>query len=256
MNTRYTALVILLFSAAISSAQSYCSPTFDFGCFNWRTLSITAGTLDWTPGSDACDVSDYTGTSVAVNAGDDLAMTVVNGAWCGCAVWVDLDNSSSFEDNENLYYIYVGGSPSYTYDFSIAIPSGMPTGSYRMRVISPWGSDGFLSTNTNGFGPCGSYQYGNFVDLTLDVAGSNGLADGAMPYDLTLAPNPTTGDVVVSTGGAAEQITVRDTQGRLVLQQRVQGDRMTLDTRSWDSGLYLVQVTGPAGGATQHLVVE
>ena len=100
---------------------------------------------------------------------------MVAGVWCGAAVWVDFDNSYSFEDTENLYYIYVGGDPSYTYDFTIPVPAGTPTGSYRLRVVTPWGSDGFLSSNTNGYGPCGDYQYGNFIDFTLNVIGATGI---------------------------------------------------------------------------------
>ena len=158
--------------------------------------------------------------------------------------------------DRNLYYAYVGADPSYTYDFSISIPSGTPTGSYRMRVISPWGSDGFLSSNTNGYGPCGSYQYGNFTDLTLNVTGSNGLAETGSTTPFTIAPNPAAGQVVVTCGGSAGEIVVHDAQGRLVTQQRVLGDRVTLDVHDWVGGVYTVQVRFADGIVTQRLLVE
>lgn len=255
MKERYALVFSALLIGACTKAQ-YCSPTFDFGCFSWNAQSILAGTIDWTPGADDCSVSDYTSLSTTVNAGEDLGITVVNGNWCGCAVWVDLDNSASFEDSENLYYIYTGGSPSYTYDFSVSIPSGTPTGSYRMRIISPWGSDGFSSSSTNGFGPCGAYQYGSFNDFTLNVVGSNGVGEVATRTAVSLSPNPASDVVTITSGTAMEQVTVLDAQGRVVEQHRVTRDRTTLQTDAWMSGVYLVQVRTREGITSQRLLVD
>ena len=198
MRTRYATLLFTIGLASTALAQSYCSPTFANGCFVWRNLTIYLGDINWDIGSTDCSVSDYTAMSTTVYAGQPVDMTVINGNWCGCAVWVDLDNSSSFEDSENLYFSYVGGDPSYTYDFPITIPASTPTGSYRMRVIAPWGSDGFLSTNTNGYGPCGAFQYGNFDDLTLNVIGTTGIADAPNNAPLSVGPNPTSGEVALN----------------------------------------------------------
>ena len=142
MRNRYAHVVLILLLAQDLSAQ-YCSPTFANGCFSWRTLEVQAGSINWAPGADDCSLSDYTTLSTTVDAGTMLPMRVLNGTWCGCAVWVDWNQSNSFEDSENMYFIYVGGSPSYEYQFGITIPLATATGAYRMRIISPWGSDGF-----------------------------------------------------------------------------------------------------------------
>ncbi len=256
MKARYAALVLTLFVAVFANAQSYCTPLFPNGCFNWRTISVTAGTINWTPGVDDCSLSDYTNLSTTVNAGDDLAMTVESGVWCGCAVWVDLNNSSSFEDGENMYYMYVGADPSYAYNFNISIPAGTATGSYRMRVVAPWGSDGFLDTNTNGYGPCGSYQYGNFNDFTLNVVGSNGVAEVAVHAGFTVAPNPANDAITITTDSSIDHLRVLDAQGRLVEQHTVQGNRFVLDAKSLSSGVYMVQVSNARGISSQRLVIE
>ena len=256
MKTRYASIAFFLFGALLVRAQSYCTPSFPNGCFNWRTVSVSAGSINWTPGVDDCSVSDYTNLSTTVNAGDDLAMTVETGVWCGCAVWVDLDNSSSFEDSENLYFAYVGADPSYAYNFSISVPGGTPTGAYRMRVVAPWGSDGFLDTNTNGYGPCGSYQYGNFNDFTLNVVGSNGLAEVTAHAGFAVAPNPASNMTQITASPSIDQLTVRDAQGRVVEQHFVQGDRFMLDAHALSSGVYMVQVSNARGTATQRLVIE
>jgi len=98
-------------------------------------------------------------------------MTVVNGDWCGCAVWVDLNNDNDFDDaGENLYTIYTANALN-TYSFNITVPSGTSNGLHQMRVIACWGSDG-VTVSPNGYGPCGTYQYGNYDDFTLNVGGA------------------------------------------------------------------------------------
>lgn len=255
MRNRYTLFLLLGLLPAFAQAQ-FCDPSFTFGCFNWTNLSVTAGSINWSLGTDDCATSDYTGLSTTVAAGNNLHLTVVNGVWCGCAVWVDLDNSSSFEDSENLFYSYQGGDPSHTYDFNVSIPAGTPTGAYRMRVIAPWGSDGFLDTNTNGYGPCGSYQYGNFTDFTLNVVGSTGIASAPASTALWIATDPASGTVTIADATALGVVTILDAHGRLSEERGAQANRITLDTRSWAKGVYVARVSNAHGVRAQRFVVE
>lgn len=255
MGNRYTLFLLLGFLPELSQAQ-FCDPSFAFGCFNWRNLSVTAGSINWSLGTDDCATSDYTSLSTTVAAGSNLHLTVVNGVWCGCAVWVDLDNSNSFEDGENLYYAYLGADPSHTYDFNISIPAGTPTGAYRMRVIAPWGSDGFLDTNTNGYGPCGSYQYGNFNDFTLNVVGSTGLGSADGLPELVIATDQSAGTVSIMNATTIGTLTILDAQGRTVGQHRTQRDRFTLETGAWAKGVYVACVSNEHGRRSQRFVVD
>lgn len=238
-----------------ATAQSYCTPFFANGCFDWRTFEVQAGSMAWTPGADDCWIAIYTGMSTEVAAGTVLPMRVTNGVWCGCAVWVDLDQSESFEASENLFYSYVGGAPSHQYEFGIAIPAGTPTGAYRLRVISPWGSDGFLTDNGNGNGPCGSYQYGDFKDFTLNVNGTMGFEEARVP-DLLIAPNPAAGAFILTGAPQGAAVEVLDIGGRAVHRARVLDERVMLDAGSWPAGMYAVRVTSESGSSIQRLVVE
>ncbi|MBK9765222.1 MAG: hypothetical protein IPO87_18275 [Flavobacteriales bacterium] len=67
-----------------------------------------------------------------------------------------------------------------------------------MRIISPWGSDGVASTN--GFGPCGEYQYGNFDDFTATVTAPIGIGENNAT-SLVVGPNPTAGQFSIRTSG-------------------------------------------------------
>ncbi|MEO8589711.1 MAG: T9SS type A sorting domain-containing protein [Flavobacteriales bacterium] len=187
-------------------------------------------------------------------------MNVVNGIWCGCAVWVDLNNNSSFEDAENLHYEYVGGDPSYIYDFTIPIPANTPTGSYRLRVIAAWGSDGFLNTNTNGYGPCGDFQYGNFDDFTLNVMGSTGIAQAGDPTGVavTVGPNPTDGLVTLTTQGDVDRIKVLTTDGRAVQDHGLttRAEKVQVDLSALPNGVYLLQCISGTGSRTLQVMKQ
>lgn len=251
MKLRSSASLVVIAAASQLTAQ-YCSPTFTNGCFLWRNQEVNIGTINWTLGASDCLLSDYTAQSTVVTPGVAEPMTVVSGNWTGCAVWVDINNNGTFEDIENLYYSYVGGDPSYTYSFSITLPMGTPAGAYRMRVVAPWGSDGFLDTNVNGFGPCGSYQYGNFDDFTLIISGT-GVAEpfNGMNEGLVLAPNPCTDVVSVTVPGKGpmERIVIIAVDGRLMKEFVLAPPTHStmLDLTDLAPGAYVLQ--GRAGGS-------
>ena len=257
MKNLYTFFLSLVLSASAASAQSYCSPTFSNGCFSWTNLSISLGSLNWT--NSDCNISDYTGLGTPVTAGTPTAMTVVSGAWTGCAVWVDLNNDFTFQDTENLYYAYVGGSPSYTYSFNITVPANTPTGTYRMRVIAPWGSDGFLDTNTNGYGPCGIFQYGNFDDFTLNVSGTTGVGE-LTSASLLASPNPTTGTVWLGSDGKSpvQHIVVRAVDGRMVQDLSISAShgRVQLDLSALPDGMYMLECMSSATSHTVRVIKQ
>lgn len=243
-----------LFSTLHAGAQ-YCSPTFFSGCFNWRTQALSLGTINWSLDAGDCSVGDYTTLNTVLNAGEPAAMSVTNGNWCGCAVWIDLNDDQAFDAGENLYTTYVGGDPSYTYDFTITIPPGTLPGPHRLRVISPWGSDG-VTVGDNGYGPCGSYQYGNFMDLTVTVSGATSVAEAAPEAALALVADPVNEAITLSAAAPLTQVAVMDMQGRVVEQRRATGDRLVLDTHAWPKGVYVVRAETALGTASRRVVVQ
>lgn len=252
----HSTLLAILCTPLIISAQ-YCSPSFINGCFLWNTQSVQIGTLDWSIGGEDCSQFDHTATSTAIVAGEATAMTVVSGVWCGCAVWVDLDNNGSFEDLENLYTIYTGGDPSYTYSFDLTIPEGTLPGAHRMRIISPWGSDG-TTVGENGFGPCGSYQYGNFTDFTLDVSLPTTVAENpGSEGGLHAGPNPTSGPITFRWPAftAEDHVVLQSTDGRVVREWTGAGT-LEADLSDLPAGLYLVRPTGNGNGSPVRLVKQ
>ncbi|MBK5286562.1 MAG: hypothetical protein JJE25_14295, partial [Bacteroidia bacterium] len=132
-----------------AGAQPYCSPSFSSGCTSWRNQSITLDAINWTLGVSSCTISDYTSDMATLDAGIPYPMTVMNGDWCGCGVWIDFNQDFAFDTTENLFYIYTANATN-AYNFNITIPSSTPTGTYRMRVIAGWGTDCY-TVSGNGY---------------------------------------------------------------------------------------------------------
>jgi len=241
-------IAILLFSqcilaSSIVSAQ-YCSPSFVNGCSLWNSQSITLGTINWSLGSTSCTISDYTNLSTNLTDGVAYPMSVTNGNWCGCAVWVDLNMDFDFDSGENLFYDYQANQNN-TYNFNITIPAGTPTGSYRLRVISPWGSDGYSLTNVNGYGGCGTnYQYGSFNDFTVTV-GPVGVAT-INTGNLTLVSaniNKETSMLTVTMNnfkGNAATLQLADISGRIIETRKLQSEREIFDMSELSNGIYIL----------------
>lgn len=242
--TKHSTFLLVLFLLAFGANAQYCSPTFANGCFSWSTQSVTLGSLVWDLNGGNCEASDQTALSTSITAGSPLAMSVTSGTWCGCAVWVDLDHSDSFEDTENLYTIYVGGDPTYTYEFPLTIPDGTLPGTYRMRLISPWGSDG-ITVGDNGYGPCGAYQYGSFQDFTLDVTTPTSVREEALASAFTIHPNPSNDQVTLTPAspfGQGSRVRLEGVDGRTVRTWNAAGSAaLDMDLTNIPAGVYLVR---------------
>jgi hypothetical protein len=190
--------------------------------------------------------NDFTSTTIMLTTGVPHYMTVTNGQWCGCAVWIDYNNDFNFDVSENQFYAYVAGAGGVnTYNIYITIPNGTPIGSYRMRVISPWGSDGLTTANGNGQGPCGAYQNGNFQDFTLVVAGPQATED--LPGDdmrfisasLNAESSQLTAFVLKNNPNPAT-LQLLDITGRVIETRKVTGEKEVFDVSTLASGVFFL----------------
>src|SRR5262249_4351555 len=150
----------------------------------------------------------------------------------------------AFDSTENLFHIYTANQTN-NYSFNISIPSNVPTGIYRMRVIAGWGTDCF-SVSGNGYGPCGSYQYGNFDDFTVNInALTTGTPDliSANHPGIKASPNPVSDLLTISIpefkNGLA-WLRLTDITGRLIQYIPAGAGTQVLDMSSVTKGIYLL----------------
>jgi hypothetical protein len=237
---------ITLFGITIyTNAQiSYCSPTFANGCFSWNTKEIAIGSISWSLGVEDCSVSDYTALQTDLTKGVAHPMTVVNGAWCGTGVWIDLNQDGAFDDAENLFYMYEA-SELQTYSFDITIPGTTANGLYRLRVVTGWGSDCF-NVGDNGYGACGSYQYGSFQDFTVNVTTAIGVEENITfsPSDISISPNPVNESAMLTVGGSVNgsSYVILDQMGKQAMSGRLMSNGTLLNTESLAPGVYIIHM--------------
>ena len=82
-------------------------------------------------------------------------------------IWVDLDNSLTFEDNEILYTGTSEAVASTFLEASITIPGGTPPGDYRMRIGGA--RAGYINGMDYAGDPCYNERWAIFEDYTLRV---------------------------------------------------------------------------------------
>ena len=119
---------------------------------------------------------DYSDMIGAVQAGVEstIAITTATGSYpYTFVIWVDFDNSLSFEDSE-IVYIGKASSGAGTHEAKITVPADQALGDYRMRI---YGADSYFNSfynngNTNwdaSHDPCSSGSYRHANDYTLRV---------------------------------------------------------------------------------------
>ena len=112
----------------------------------------------------------------AVQAGVESTIAITTGTGSypyTFVIWVDLDNSLSFEDSEILH-IGKASAGNGTYNATITIPATQPLGDYRMRI---YGADSYFTSFYNGgnpdytkpHDPCSEGSYRHAHDYTLRV---------------------------------------------------------------------------------------
>ncbi|MES2702353.1 MAG: Ig-like domain-containing protein [Bacteroidota bacterium] len=94
--------------------------------------------------------------------------------------WIDFNSDGTFQTSET-----VGGNttPATIFNsFTIGIPTSVPSGTYRMRIVGDYSGDGYFFPNMN---PCmTSYNYGEARDYKVTIA--------TAPVCSTPAAQPTT----------------------------------------------------------------
>ena len=249
---------ILFISSSMAYSQ-YCSPTFSFGCFSWYSSAVTLDAITWTGTSGNCSTSDFTSDTAYLYAGNSYPMSVTNGNWCGCGVWIDFNNDFAFDTTENLFHNY-NGAQNFTYNFNINIPVTVPTGIYRMRVIAGWGSDTYTVGTSNGYGPCGSFQYGNFDDFSISVnnlsTGLMGSAQGDFIF-IDATPNPAAELITVTVHDFKNinaYLFLTDAFGQLIKRVNIARDKESIDISSVSRGIYFLNYTDGVNSQSLKIV--
>lgn len=224
---------------------------------------VKLGSLARTSGADG---GYYNGTasSTSVAAGSSQTISFSAG-FTGSAytenwkVYIDYNQNGVFTDAGELV---VSGSSSSagTLSSTFTVPATAKSGSTRLRILM---SDASATTS------CGTYNYGETEDYTLNITG--GAAIAATPTTLTgptaaalsgeavlsLYPNPATTLLTLSLSSNAEltRVEVLDARGALAPAARYQGQGQ-LDVSGLAGGLYLLRASDGQHTFVQRFVKQ
>jgi hypothetical protein len=151
-------------SFTTSSTTCYCLPSSTSNLTYINDFSTTGGSTNisnlasgYTTGgyldATAQTVSGYPTSTFMFNS------TIVGGS-AGYTIWIDWDNSTSFEDSEKVFNTTAYSVGPFT--GTITIPAGTPLGNYRMRVVTD-----YIVQNPSL--PCATINRGEFEDYKVTV---------------------------------------------------------------------------------------
>ena len=147
----------------------YCVPA-PTSVDNNGISNVTFGMGDYIVNNDTpkATYADFTSQIGAVQAGVEatIAITFKTGYTYNTYVWVDLDNSLSFDADEVVCYGESTNSNPTTLTLNFTIPADQATGDFRLRIGS---ADSGLGSNPANANPCYSSSFGCFQDYTLRV---------------------------------------------------------------------------------------
>ena len=132
--------------------------------------NVTFGIDDYVVNNETpkATYADYSNLVGAVRAGVEatIAITFKTGYTYNTYVWVDLDNSLSFDADEVVCYGESTSSNPTTLTLNFTIPADQTLGDFRLRIGS---ADSGLGSDPTAANPCYTGFYGCFQDYTLRV---------------------------------------------------------------------------------------
>ena len=140
----------------------YCTPDGYIDCdyYNYYINNVELGTMSNASGCSSSGYTDYTQLVVSADAGDEITYSVSTPEYSNLYIYIDYNLDGDFYDqDEQVVYDenYQYGVP---FTGTIALPSGLADGSYRIRIKADLG----YYYNE----PC-YYYYGEVEDYTINI---------------------------------------------------------------------------------------
>lgn len=206
--------------------SEYCIPDFFYPSSSagviLNQISLAGETITWDIDAIAYDENGY------ANYTDEPSADLLPGSaydlnfhtdwqdphFVNVRAWVDYNQNSQFDDEEEIGYINSGMASSGEGTFNFTIPENTPAGIYRLRVIMQ-----FPNTTPNNLTPCGTIDsYGVGIDYNLQIIDAENPTVCAEPG---LTPGDTGCVTFTYAGETVTYTTVRGADGNIWLQQNL-----------------------------------
>jgi cyanophycinase-like exopeptidase len=246
-------------------AVSYCASKGSSSSSEW-VKKVVFGTINNLSNANG-GYADFTAQSTAITKGVAKTLTLTPGFSATRSlywkVYIDYNNNGLFTDSgEQVYSIF----SSATLSPSITVPATAVTGSVRMRVIVSYNS---ITS------PCGTYNYGETEDYTLNITATAKLAPQSskiladsneevktLPAKIGIYPNPAREDFNISFNSDVNEkviVKVYNIQGReeksFVIDATAGENRIRNNTAGLRNGQYIIKVIKSNEVSTTKLII-
>ena len=168
-------MLVLLYTS-VNAQSTYCSANLSSG-WDWEFIeSVSFGAINNSSGFAAGGYYDYTSLTTPILQGSAMPLVVtVNLASSSDSVrvYIDWNNDFIFDPLTEAYHLTFDGF--FTFSANPVMPTGVPTGTYRMRVV-------LVDTFYDNIAPCGGFTYGEIEDYTIEVSASGCAISAAFSY--------------------------------------------------------------------------
>lgn len=233
----------------VDGGSEYCQPVLD--CTDGDLITnVTFSGIDNTTTCSPDGYGDYTDQIAEVEVGNTYPISVTVGdGWPfeSVSVWIDYDNSGTFDENE---FTYIGTGTAGPVTGEISIPEDVAAGLYRMRVrVAAVGEASatwdMACDEDQGFGETGDYT------VNVGELGISSINNASFTY----YPNPVNEVLNFNTKKSIETISVFNMAG----QQIMDGSKVSngqVNVSSLTPGVYLFRVILEGGQVETFKIIK
>ena len=210
--------------------------------------NVKFGTIDNSSARDS--YHDYTSISTDVIKGNSYTLSVTIGQPYNdeneVTAWIDWNIDGDFEDTGEQYLLT--NSSASEASISIPVPSGATVGTTSLRIRVSYDASKRI--------PCGTNNYGEVEDYAVKIKGSkSGLITESIE-EMTIYPNPTSQQFVISSKLIGAQVTFINATGVIVKKEKMTSSNTKIDLSKLPSGFYQVQLVLGSKKVSKTVVIE
>lgn len=165
---------------AFDFTTEYCTPSYSNTSFSHRITTVEIEETSFVDNIPSVYDTDRTNIEVPeMTVGETYTFNATTTGWTGVGAAIDYNMDGDFDDDDEIIALPIyEASDIQTYIFTHTIPADAYSGEYRLRIWNRVANAGGSPDDD----PCGSYNYGTFVDYQITITGNDLVC--ANPTDL------------------------------------------------------------------------
>jgi len=168
----------------------------------------------------------------------------------GFAVWIDFDDSGTFETSELLIESSFEGY-GVLEDFALNIPVDAPIGIHILRAKAI-----DLTTGDNLTNPCDDFSYGEVHDYSVNIVASLEINDIELIKNLNIYPNPSNGIFNIKSNIDKVNYKLYDILGKEVDNGILFVGNNSINISSENDGIYILNIESNNGTKTNLKLIK